>query len=261
MVNSGEELAQLYDAYLQQLAGLRDEVGLSAGVYTQITDVEVEINGLITYDRKVIKADVESIRRSNAMNRSFESIVPTSENAAQTWRYTTSQPSSEWMNEGFNDSDWSVGPGGFGTVGTPGAVVGTVWNTSDLWIRRTFVLPALSPEQVNRLVLRIHHDEDAQVYLNGVLSASVPNYTTSYVYVPISEAGRSALRPGQENLIAVHCHQTTGGQFLDAGIALETVQTAEECGQWGYPYADLNRDCRVDFGDLAMLASEWSGML
>jgi hypothetical protein len=261
MVNTGEELAQLYDAYIQQLAGLRDQLGLSAGVYTQITDVEVEINGLITYDRKVIKADVEAIRQSNAMNRSFESVVPTSENTAQTWRYTTSQPSSDWMNEGFNDSGWSEGPGGFGTAGTPGAVVGTVWDTSDIWIRRTVSLPALTSEQVSRLVLRIHHDEDAQVYLNGVLAASPANYTTSYVYVPISQSARAALRPGQTNVIAVHCHQTTGGQFIDVGIALETVQTSDACGTWGFPYADLNRDCRVDFGDLAMLASEWSGTL
>jgi hypothetical protein len=261
MVSTGEELAQLYDAYLQQLAGLRDEVGLSAGVYTQITDVEVEINGLITYDRKVVKADAAAIRRSNAMNRSFESIVPTSEGTAQMWRYTTSQPSSEWMDEGFDDSGWAEGPGGFGTSGTPGAVVGTVWNTSDIWLRRTFVLPPLSEQQRDNLVLRIHHDEDAQVYLNGVLAVSVSNYTTSYVYIPMSAAARSALRPGQSNLLAVHCHQTTGGQFIDVGIALETVQTADECGSWGYPYADLNWDCRVDFGDLAMLASDWSGML
>ncbi|HOL88993.1 MAG TPA: glycoside hydrolase family 2 TIM barrel-domain containing protein [Anaerohalosphaeraceae bacterium] len=261
MVNTGQELAALYDAYIQQLAGLRDELGLSAGVYTQITDVEVEINGLITYDRKVIKADVSAIRQSNAMNRSFEGVVPTSEKTAQTWRYTTSQPNTGWMNEGFNDSGWPEGPGGFGTTGTPGAVVGTVWNTSDIWIRRTFTLPSLTPEQMNRLVLRIHHDEDAEVYLNGVLAATVTNYTTSYVYLPINAAARAALRAGQSNLIAVHCHQTAGGQFIDVGLALETVQTTDACGQWGYPYADLNQDCRVDFGDLAMLASEWSGML
>ncbi|HOK67883.1 MAG TPA: hypothetical protein PLV55_13860, partial [Anaerohalosphaeraceae bacterium] len=180
---------------------------------------------------------------------------------AQTWRYTTSQPNTGWMNEGFNDSGWPEGPGGFGTTGTPGAVVGTVWNTSDIWIRRTFTLPSLTPEQMNRLVLRIHHDEDAEVYLNGVLAATVTNYTTSYVYLPINAAARAALRAGQSNLIAVHCHQTAGGQFIDVGLALETVQTTDACGQWGYPYADLNQDCRVDFGDLAMLASEWSGML
>ena len=31
--------------------------GLSATVYTQVSDVEDEVNGLVTYDRKVVKAD------------------------------------------------------------------------------------------------------------------------------------------------------------------------------------------------------------
>jgi hypothetical protein len=37
--------------------------GLAAAVYTQTTDVEVEVNGLMTYDRKVIKFPVEAIRK------------------------------------------------------------------------------------------------------------------------------------------------------------------------------------------------------
>ena len=39
--------------------------GVSAGVYTQTTDVEVETNGLMTYDRKVIKMDTEKLREIN----------------------------------------------------------------------------------------------------------------------------------------------------------------------------------------------------
>lgn len=40
--------------------------GLSATVYTQLTDVEDEINGLLTYDRKVIKVDLEKMQELNA---------------------------------------------------------------------------------------------------------------------------------------------------------------------------------------------------
>ncbi len=40
--------------------------GFSAAVYTQTTDVEVEVNGLMTYDRKVIKLDEEKIRQVNS---------------------------------------------------------------------------------------------------------------------------------------------------------------------------------------------------
>ncbi|HEU4390311.1 MAG TPA: hypothetical protein VFV34_21085 [Blastocatellia bacterium] len=41
---------------------MNEETGLSAAVYTQLTDVETEVNGLMTYDRKVIKLPVETVR-------------------------------------------------------------------------------------------------------------------------------------------------------------------------------------------------------
>ena len=43
--------------------GALAEKGLGGSVYTQTTDVEVEINGLMTYDRKVLKFDPEVLRR------------------------------------------------------------------------------------------------------------------------------------------------------------------------------------------------------
>jgi hypothetical protein len=39
--------------------------GYSAAVYTQTTDVETEVNGLMTYDRKIIKLDPERVRKAN----------------------------------------------------------------------------------------------------------------------------------------------------------------------------------------------------
>jgi hypothetical protein len=52
------------DDYLEKLAEVRELVcrGSNGAVYTQITDVEGELNGLMTYDRKVVKPDVERIR-------------------------------------------------------------------------------------------------------------------------------------------------------------------------------------------------------
>ena len=40
--------------------------GLSAAIYTQTTDVEGEVNGLMTYDREVLKMDEEKLREINA---------------------------------------------------------------------------------------------------------------------------------------------------------------------------------------------------
>ena len=39
--------------------------GFSAAVYTQTTDVEIEVNGLMTYDRKVIKIDEAAVKKAN----------------------------------------------------------------------------------------------------------------------------------------------------------------------------------------------------
>ena len=51
---SKEELAERYADFLQRMPAMIS-AGLSAAVYTQTTDVEIETNGLMTYDRKVIK--------------------------------------------------------------------------------------------------------------------------------------------------------------------------------------------------------------
>lgn len=61
--NSDESTTQ-YEKYAQQLLGLIG-TGFSAAVYTQTTDVEIEVNGLMTYDRKVVKFDEKRLYKIN----------------------------------------------------------------------------------------------------------------------------------------------------------------------------------------------------
>jgi hypothetical protein len=58
---------ELTDAYRNLITLLHPMIrnGLSAAVYTQTTDVEVEVNGLMTYDRAVVKMDPKEINRIN----------------------------------------------------------------------------------------------------------------------------------------------------------------------------------------------------
>jgi hypothetical protein len=141
-------------------------------------------------------------------------VVAHSREKEQHWRYTFNEPAPGWFKPDFNDLSWKTGPGGFGTAVTPGAVARTVWNTGAIWLRREIVLPA---GPIADLHLQLHHDDDTEVYLNGVLAAKLPGYSTNYKIVPISEEARKTLRSGA-NVLAVHCRQTGGGQYIDVGL-------------------------------------------
>jgi hypothetical protein len=147
-------------------------------------------------------------------------VLPTAREKAASWSYTTTRPGRRWFQPEFNASSWKQGESGFGTEGTPGATIRTEWRTPDIWLRRTFTL---EDKSVSNLQLTVHHDEDVEVYLNGVPAASATGFTTQYEPLPLNAEARATLKPG-ENLIALHCHQTTGGQYIDAGL----VQVKEQ---------------------------------
>ena len=148
-------------------------------------------------------------------------VVPAADKQSAIWSYTISRPADGWMLPSFDDSAWKQGESGFGTVGTPGAIIGTVWRTDDVWLRRDVDLPVGNYDTLNAW---LHHDEDTEVYINGVLAVSASGFISNYDVFPLTAEGRAALRPGK-NLIAIHCHQTLGGQYIDAGFV--SVQQAE----------------------------------
>ena len=61
---NSDEVTNEYVKYAKQLMGFVKS-GFSGAVYTQTTDVEGEVNGLMTYDRKVDKVNVDAIRKIN----------------------------------------------------------------------------------------------------------------------------------------------------------------------------------------------------
>jgi hypothetical protein len=112
--------------------------------------------------------------------------------------------------------------GGFGTKGTPGAIIKTEWKTDDIWLRQEFTLGDLSDINLDDVKLYIHHDDDCEVYINGVKAVAISNYTGNYSLVEISKESKEALKANGTNLIAIHCKQRVGGQFIDAGLSILT---------------------------------------
>lgn len=219
MLADDRELVERYARAMTQVRKLHDLRGLSAAIYTQNADVETECNGLQTYDRKVSKIAPDLLLAANrsGLSETPEKVILANGLFGRTkWRYTTDQPPENWAQPDFDASNWKEGVGGFGSTPTPGVFLNTSWGTSDIWLRRQF---NVAPEDFPRMKLQVFHDEDAEIYLNGALAARLTGYITEYGLFEIASLATSALKPG-ENTLAVHCHQSTGGQGIDVGILI-----------------------------------------
>jgi hypothetical protein len=211
---------ELQQAYTARLAELRLFVarGLSAAIYTQTTDVEIETNGLMTYDREVVKipeATLETIHRTLYRDLpQVKTVLPTSELDGRTWRFTTTEPAASWTAPDFDDGAWQSGAAPFGGGKPEGVPIRTAWSSPDIWLRQAF---DWAGGQADGLYFVLTHDEDAAIFINGVDAATVPRHSTGYVMVPLAPAAAKALNPGR-NVIAVHCRQTQGAQAVDVGI-------------------------------------------
>jgi hypothetical protein len=130
------------------------------------------------------------------------------------WRFTTTRPPRSWRDRGFDDSAWREARSPFGRRGTPGATVSTPWHTSDIWLRTTV---EIVPTPGADLALEMIHDEDVEVFVNGVPAARAAGYITSYRLFAMDDGARDTVAPGA-NTIAVHCRQTLGGQLVDVSL-------------------------------------------
>ena len=139
------------------------------------------------------------------------------------WRYTFDKPADDWTSPRFDDADWRSSRGAFGTPGTPGIVPNTSWPTPDIWLRREVELPAtgLDPSMLQLLVF---HDEDVEIYFNGMLAARAGGFVRDYEPMDVLPDARRLLKPGAKLLVAVHCHQRDGGQGIDVGLTRVTPQ-------------------------------------
>ncbi len=132
-----------------------------------------------------------------------------------TWRYTFTSPPEGWASPGFDDSSWSKGAGCFGSSDGKGGVLRSVWKDPDIWLRREFVWNSDSSESFRLFAL---HDDDIEIYVNGVLAESRPKWSLGkYVAVKVSDAARGTVKKGR-NVLAAHCRNTGGAQMVDVTL-------------------------------------------
>jgi len=203
---------------------LKDDPGLCAAVYTQLTDVETESNGLLTYDRKVEKV---SVREAAAAHRgefapppTFVTVAPTAQDEPVLWRFTTNAPSDDWIKPGFQDADWQQSPAGFGSPSFTNRPVRTAWATNDIWLRREVVL---AQNELRYLALKTWHESDVEIYLNGVLAVRSGGRNADYDELDIKPEAEAVLTTGR-NVIAVHCKPNKNGNYIDVGLVREQTR-------------------------------------
>ena len=202
-------------------------VGMSGAIYTQLTDVETEINGLMSYDRKVMKIDPELARkaiedRNFPKKASARMLVPTSEKEPQEYYYTMTKPSDDWFKPNADRSSWSKGPGVIGNKvhRNPTINIGTEWKSSDLWVARNF---DLSEFPLKRPVIRVAYDENATIYINGVKALSLKKGdNTRHLNIPMPAEAAAALKK-TGNVIAIHVDNKNKSQYIDVGIGEESI--------------------------------------
>ena len=220
-VSNSDSLLNKYAQFFDMVRNMKNNEGLAGVVYTQTTDVMIENNGLLTYDR-VLKVEPEKIAKINNFEfepPSYKSILPTSEKENQVWKYTFEQPKGNPFAADYDDSKWLEGEAPFGKVAAKYKGK-TLWDGKSIWMRKKFKVGDLTKEQLEKLAFRLFHDENIDIFINGVRAFARGGYLTDYEEFPIEEAARKAIKPNSENVIAVQCRNFEGGQMVDVGIVL-----------------------------------------
>lgn len=134
---------------------------------------------------------------------------------AEKWdaSYTLEKPQGDWMDKAYQANGWKQGKGAFGTKDMP--MLSTEWNSKDIWVRRTFDLK----EDLSKapLYLLYSHDDEFELYINGVKVVETGYVWKNDVLLELSEKVRKTLKPGK-NVIAAHCQNKAGGAYVDFGL-------------------------------------------
>lgn len=183
---------------------------LTASPTKHWTGVEQSLQG-------ILKVDGQLYRFLGTEEKVYETILPLAEEQAYTCRYTEAAPTTNWMNKGFDDASWKTGEAPFSKNRKQAK---TLWNSNDLWMRRVFVLKELN---LHQLYLKMQHDDNVEVYINGEPAFSRTGWNSRSELFPLSDAVKAKLVKG-ENLLAIHVANTAGGAYLDAGLVNEPLR-------------------------------------
>ena len=214
-----ETYVKEFENLMKGLQGLVS-AGLSAAVYTQTTDVEGEVNGLITYDREVVKVSPDKLKALiDPLYKDYwsaRSILADSEVEPSHWQISTNASSANWMKPSFDDFEWETKAGPFSAYENPYMESSSEWVSDTFYARQSFDLASVP----KKLYMR-HYLPKAQVkiWLNGTMIMEMKDQggrKRHYTDIDISQWAH--LLQNGNNLIAVEVSKMDENASFDLGL-------------------------------------------
>lgn len=167
----------------------------------------------------ILRVDGKSYRFLGANRIIPETVVPMADEGPWTGAISRTKPADGWQRPDFDDSKWQRAEAAFGSPDL--SFIRTRWSEehSDLYVRRTVNLA--EKDLTGDLFMIYSHDDVFHLYINGTEIASTGETWREGVQLQLTGDMKKLLRPGK-NVIAAHCHNTTGGAYTDFGLYRNT---------------------------------------
>lgn len=164
----------------------------------------------------LLKVDGTTYRFLGRETTQPETILAAADETPYQCRYTEIRPAEGWMQPTYDDSKWLSGTAPFSD---DTADAKTPWLSADIWMRRTFTLAAIPGR---KLYLKLHHDDNVEVNLNGEKIYSCDCWNGKPQFIELHDSIRQKLKTGK-NVLALHCRNTAGGAWLDVGLSTDPM--------------------------------------
>jgi hypothetical protein len=199
---------------------------LQGYLFVQLSDLETELNGMVTFDRvpKIQPRDMAQLIAPRETNQDVV-FLPTAEERPLIWRYTCVKPGEGWNTAGFDDATWKTGESGFGDTNAPPDRTGpypgarrvprTHWAGEEIWLRR-FVTNSRTDFTFAYAVYQ--QRGECELFIDGQLARDFWALD-NYYPLELTEGASDQLKKPGPHLLAVHARRNRGRiNYVDVGL-------------------------------------------